>query len=243
MKNIILIILSLLFLLSCTDKEDEIKIVRPKTTLYSVIVGQQLKLAIEKGTNDYTLNTDNRDILSFEYFQDKEMVAIKTLQCGEASIFVTDTMSDTILIIKVSAHYIGSTEIEEWGKSAILSPEVIVECKDSHVKQLIEDELWNYVNLREGTKYSFNNKTKEFKMNITQLTEQYEGTYSWSIDSLILNYNNITEKYASTIILQKDIYIIQADKTKEYQLLYPQAEITSVKVSRIWYDKGKLHIQ
>ena len=27
-----------------------------------------------------------------------------------------------------------------------------------------------------------------------------------------------------------------SDKTKEYQLLYPDAGITSVKVKRIWYD-------
>lgn len=235
----------LVFLLSCSEKETieaEKEIKKPETTLYAVIVGQQLKLPLEKGTSDYTLKTDNQDILSFEYFPDKEMVSIKTLQCGKASIFVINEINDTIKIIKVWPQYLGSTEIEEWGKSPTLSPEVLVESKDTQVKQLIEDELWNYINMRKGAKYIFENQTQIFKMDVPLLNEQYQGTYSWSADSLILNYNNITEKYGSTIIRGEDYYIIQADKTKEYQSVYPQAGITSVKIRRIWYDNGKLHI-
>lgn len=86
------------------------------------------------------------------------------------------------------------------------------------------------------TKYTFDSDTKEFTMNNPRQEQMIEGTFDWSIDSLILKYNDVTEKYGFKIATGRICYVIQADKTEEYQLLYPDAGITSVKVKRIWYD-------
>ena len=171
------------------------------------------------------------------------VVSISTLDCGEASITATYTNNDTIAVIKVFVNYWEGKKIEEIGKSETLSPEVLVESKDTETKQLIEKELWNYIDQRKGSLYSFDGDTKQFTIEITQLGEKHQGTYRWSIDSLTLSYNDTIEKYAFQMFPRRDYYKIQADKTEEYQSKYPKASITSVKISRIWYDSDKLHIQ
>ncbi len=114
--------------------------------------------------------------------------------------------------------------------------EVIVEAKDAEKKLLIENELWEYVKQRQRTLYTFDGETKEFTMDIAQSGVKYKGTYSCNMDSLILKYDNTTERYGFQIAVGRVSYIIKADKTKEYQLLYPNAGITSVKVNRVWYN-------
>ena len=245
MGKLIFTTFCLFILFGCSKNEADQKIAEPTTTTisYSVLAGQHIYAPLKKGNSEYILKTDNPNIVTFEYLEDIEAVSISTLDCGKASITVTDANNDTIAIIKISANYWGSKEIEEIGQSETVKPEVLVVSKDMETKLLIEKELWNYINQRNGTLYSFDGKTKEFTINITQLGERYQGTYCWSIDSLVLNYNNMTEKYGFQIIQGRDYYKIQADKTKEYQSIYPKAGITSVKISRIWYDSGKLHIQ
>lgn len=243
MKKIIFTTFCLFILSGCSKNEVDQGFAEPDTISYNVLAGQHIFAPLKKGDSEYILKTDNPNIVAFEYLEDIEAVSISTLDCGKASITVTDANNDTIAIIKVSANYWGSKEIEEIGKSETLKPEVLVESQNMETKLLIEKELWSYINQRKGTLYSFDKNTKEFTINITQLGERYQGTYCWSIDSLTLNYNNTTEKYAFHMIPGRDYYKIQTDKTKEYQSIYPKAGITSVKINRIWYDSGKLHIQ
>ena len=245
MKKLIFTIFYLFLISGCSKNEADQEFTEPTTTtiFYSVLTGQHIYAPLKKGKSEYILKTDNPKIVAFEYLEDIEAVSISTLDCGEASITATYANNDTIAIIKIFVNYWESKKIEEIGKSETLSPEVFVESKDTETKQLIEKELWNYIDQRKGSLYSFDGDTKQFTIEITQLGEKHQGTYRWSIDSLTLSYNDTIEKYAFQMFPRRDYYKIHADKTEEYQSKYPKASITSVKISRIWYDSDKLHIQ
>lgn len=142
---------------------------------------------------------------------------------------------------KVIKSYFGSEDIEEIAMHPALRTEVFVDAADADVKEFIEDELWKYAKLRKRSKYVFNPVDRTFQMNIIQLGEIYNGTYEWSIDSLILNYNGVQEKYGFKIGAV-DCYVIQEDKTEEYKRLFPLAGITDVRLNRIWYDHCVIHL-
>ena len=72
----------------------------------------------------------------------------------------------------------------------------------------------------------------------------YEGTYQWDLTSLTLTCNGKTTKYGFGFARGITIhgYVIQADKTQEYQQRYPDAGITEVKVNHIWKDYGIIYL-
>ncbi len=238
MKKLAFIICSLLLICSCSDKQTDPQPKEPSKTYFEPLVGEKFYASFDAEEDDYTLKIDNPEIISWEYTKHKGVIRIKALSSGNASISVTDANDNTIAIIGVWAHYFGSSNIEEitMHPDPNVKSEVIVEAKDAEKKLLIENELWEYVKQRQRTLYTFDGETKEFTMDIAQSGAKYKGTYSCNIDSLILKYENITEKYGFQIAAGRVSYIIKADKTKEYQLLYPNAGVTSVKVNRVWYD-------
>lgn len=64
-----------------------------------------------------------------------------------------------------------------------------------------------------------------------------EGTYEWNITSLTLMYDDKTEKFGFKFATgMSHGYILQSDKTSEYQQRYPDAGITEVKVNYVWKD-------
>ena len=70
-----------------------------------------------------------------------------------------------------------------------------------------------------------------------------EGTYEWNITSLTLMYDDKTEKFGFKFATgMSHGYILQSDKTSEYQQRYPDAGITEVKVNYIWKDNGIIQL-
>ena len=239
MKELTFIICSLLFLCSCSENQTDPQPSEPSKTYFEPFVGEKFYASFDAEGDDYTLKIDNPEVISWEYTKHKGVIRIKALSSGDASISVIDVDGSAIAIFHVWAHYFGSSNIEEITMrppDPNVKSEVIVEAKDAEKKLLIENELWEYVKQRQRTLYTFDGETKEFTMDIAQSGVKYKGAYSCNIDSLILKYDNTTERYGFQIAVGRASYIIKADKTKEYQLLYPDADITSVKVNRVWYD-------
>ena len=58
-----------------------------------------------------------------------------------------------------------------------------------------------------------------------------------------LMYDNKTEKFGFKFATGMSYgYILQSDKTVEYQQRYPDAGITEVKVNYIWKDNGIIQL-
>lgn len=128
----------------------------------------------------------------------------------------------------------------------IIPPEgssgVIVKAKDIETQKKIEDELQVEGKSFIGTIYTFNRETNKFTMK-TLSRISHEGSYEWGITSLILRYDDRVERYGFNLATgMKYGYFIQADKTEKYQLKYPDAGITEVKVKHVWQDKGIIEV-
>ncbi|MCS2890489.1 hypothetical protein [Parabacteroides faecis] len=236
MKKGIFIIYSLFVFCCCSEKETIQDPINPDVTSFSGLVGEKFYVFIEMRANGYSLKNNDPQIISWEYIEKDDAICIYALNDGIGSIDVQDTEGNIKSIISVSAYDFGSSNIEEIAMHPTEKSSVFVEANDKNISKLIEDELWTEIKQKKKTLYSFNKETKEFTMNIPLLEQTFCGTFNWSIDSLTLKYNDITEKYSFQVATGRLCYIIRADKTKEYQLLYPDAGITSVKVKRIWYD-------
>lgn len=236
MKHILYIIYFLLLFCCCSEKETTQETVEPESISYSAYIGEKCDLFIELKTNNYTLRNNNPEIVSWSYIEKLDAVSIKLEAEGEGTIDVLDVNDNTKIIIHVHSFYFQANKIEELDMHPTERSEVIVEATDLEVKSSIEKKLWEEINRKKGTFYTFNSNTKEFTMSNPQTTEKFQGFYKWSIDSLILNYNNTTEKYGFKIATGRLCYIISSDKTKEYQLLFPSSGITAVRTKRIWYD-------
>lgn len=236
MKKGIFIIYSLLVFCCCSEKEVIPETIEPAVTSFSVFVGEKVYTSIEMNANDYKLKNNNPQIVTWDYIKKDDLICVYALRSGLGSIDVLDTEGNIRSKIFVSASDFGGSNIEEISMHPTEKSDVFVEADNSDVKQVIEDELWMDIKQKHKTIYAFDRNTKGFTMNIPQQEQMIEGTFDWSIDSLILKYDNVTERYGFKVATGRVCYIIEANKTKEYQLLYPDAGITSVKVKRIWYD-------
>lgn len=236
MKKGIFIIYSLLVFCSCSEKEVIQETINPDVISFSGFVGERFYAFVEMKANGYKLKNNNPQIVTWDYIEKDDAICIYAINTGIGTIDVLDIEGNTRSIISVSACDFGSSNIEEISMHPTEKSEVFVEANDVDVKQLIESELEEDIRQKHRTLYTFDKKTKGFTMNIPQQNQMFQGTFDWSIDSLTLKYNNVTEKFGFQVATGRVCYIIRADKTKEYQLLYPAAGITSVKVKRIWYD-------
>ena len=235
MKKGIFIIYSLLAFCCCAEKEI-IQETLPDVTSFAGFVGEKFYIFIEMKANGYKLKNNNPQIVSWEYIENDDAICVYAINTGIGSIDVLGVDGNIRSIISVSACDFGSSNIEEISMHLTEKSGMFVEANDAEIKQLIEDELEEDIRKKHRTLYTFDKKTKEFTMNIPQQEQTFQGTFDWSIDSLTLKYNNVTEKYGFQVATGRVCYIIRADKTKEYQYLYPSAGITCVKVKRIWYD-------
>lgn len=237
------LILFVLFLWNCSDSEKlsgESNADEHKVIIFNGFTGQKFYYSVNTETNDdLLLESDNPEIAIGE-IEDHHWICIQTKKEGVTYVRLSNR-TGILMIFYVAAYYFGSEDIEEIANHPTLRNEVFVEAADADVKAYIEDELWKYAKLRKRTKYVFNPTDRTFQMNITQLGEIYNGTYEWSIDSLILNYNGAQEKYGFKVG-SGDCYIMQEDKTEEYKRLFPQAGITDVQLNRIWYDHSIIHL-
>ena len=238
MKNqVLIILLSILFLNSCSDSDSDQELTKPELISFTGWVGEKFYIPIDAKDKSYVLISDDSQVASSEFMNDDQWICVNTIKPGRALVKVVDKDDDKILLeIAVTVSYFGSQNIEEITMHPTLKTEVIVEALNLEIKQMIENKLWDEIKQKKRTLYVFNDKTKEFSMDIVQMEQKKQGTYEWSIDSLVLRYDDTIERYGFEIATGRRNYILWEDKTKEYQTLYPEAGITSIRLCRILYD-------
>lgn len=238
MRIIIFSILCLaLSIFSCTKSDnDQTTGGTPQTKIIRLpgLVGEGFYVSIESEISQCTLELSEPEVASAKLIKDKKAVHVKMLNIGETSITVVNSEGNKIAIIYVRASYF-SGQLEEWRRVENIESEIIVEATDSQIKQSIHNELSKELELKLGTKYTFDADTKKFTMDIEQTAKKYRGVYAWNIDSLFLKYDDTVEKY-SFDHCGSYYYVIEANKTKEYQLKYPQAGITDIRIKRVWLN-------
>lgn len=194
---------------------------------------------------NYRLESKNQEIATATL--DDMGIYIITIKSGSTTIRLIDTVNNkTVCEIYVYVKYFNSLEINDWGiplkEGSPGYPGIIVKTTDFNIQKEIENELWERCIPYVGAIYTFNHKTRIFKMK-TLSGISHEGTYEWNLTSLTLMYDGKKEKYGFSFATGMiHGYIIQADKTEEYQQRYPHADITEVKVKHVWKDNGINHV-
>ena len=190
--------------------------------------------------HNYKLESENQEIATATL--DVMGVCIATYKSGSTMIRLIDTDNNKIVCeIYVYVIYFNSSEIINWGiplEGHPGSPGIIIKAIDLRIPPEIEIELREKEKPFIGATYTFNQETKKFTMK-TDSGIFKEGTYEWNITSLTLMYDDKTEKFGfkfATGISLGYGYILQSDKTAEYQQRYPDAGITEVKVNYVWKD-------
>ena len=168
--------------------------------------------------HNYKLESENQEIATATL--DEMGVCIATYKSGSTMIRLIDTDNNKIVCeIYVYVIYFNSSEII----NLRIPPEIEIELREKE-KPFI------------GATYTFNQETKKFTMK-TDSGIFKEGTYEWNITSLTLMYDDKTEKFGFKFATgMSHGYILQSDKTSEYQQRYPDAGITEVKVNYVWKD-------
>ncbi len=196
--------------------------------------------------HNYKLESENQEIATA--ILDKMSVCITTYKSGNTMIRLIDADNNKIACeISVYVKYFNSPEIVNWGIPLKDNPNyqgVIIKAVDRRIPPKIEIELREKDKPFIGATYTFNQKTRKFTMK-TDSGIFKEGRYEWSTTSLTLMYDDKTEKFGfkfTTGILLGHGYILQSDKTSEYQQRYPDAGITEVKVNYIWKDNGIIQL-
>lgn len=190
--------------------------------------------------DNYVLKLEDQKIATVILDDDKMGINITALKRGRTIIRFVDTDNDKILYeITLVVKYLNSRGIINWGipKGSYLDyPGTIIETKDVETQRKIEKELREEASPFINAIYTFNSDTGKFTIK-TDSGIFYEGSYDWNISSLTLMYAGKVERYSFNFAIGMPCgYIIQADKTEKYQQLYPDADITEVKVNHIWYD-------
>mgnify|MGYP007007067905 CR=1 FL=1 len=194
--------------------------------------------------HNYKLESENQEIATATL--DVMGVCIATYKSGSTMIRLIDTDNNKIVCeIYVYVIYFNSSEIINWGipfEGHPGSPGIIIKAIDLRIPPEIEVELtrkretihWCYLYIQSGNQEVHNGTDSGiFK----------EGTYEWNITSLTLMYDNKTEKFGFKFATGMSYgYILQSDKTVEYQQRYPDAGITEVKVNYIWKDNGIIQL-
>ena len=194
--------------------------------------------------HNYKLESENQEIATATL--DVMGVCIATYKSGSTMIRLIDTDNNKIVCeIYVYVIYFNSSEIINWGipfEGHPGSPGIIIKAIDLRIPPEIEVELREKEKPFIGATYTFNQETKKFTME-TDSGIFKEGTYEWNITSLTLMYDNKTEKFGFKFATGMSYgYILQSDKTVEYQQRYPDAGITEVKVNYIWKDNGIIQL-
>lgn len=243
-SRFLLIVLLLASSYSCS--EEETYEVEKKSV--SIWEGDTWHVVIETDLTEHNYKLESEDQEIATAILDKMSVCITTYKSGSTMIRLIDTDNNKIACeITVYVKYFNSPEIVNWGiplKNNPDYPGVIIKAVDLRIPPKIEIELREKDQPFIGATYTFNQKTRKFTMK-TDSGIFREGTYEWSTTSLNLMYDDKTEKFGfkfATGILLGHGYILQSDKTSEYQQRYPDAGITGVKVNYIWKDNGIIQL-
>lgn len=244
MKQFYLILCISLAFFSCSDSsnnepEPEYK---PKYASFDLFIGEKGYVYVKEPRANCTLNSRNPEIAVAAFEVNSQWIEIEAKGSGSTLISVIDSSGKTIAEAFVSSGYFDSPCIEEITNHSKLRSEVFIEAQDAALKKQIEDELWQEIRKWQRTLYTFDSKTLKFTMINDKIGVKNEGTYEWSIDSLTLKYNDVVEKYGFKIDQQRRNYIIEINCTEAYKEKYPNAGISDVRYTRIWYDHNYLSI-
>lgn len=220
----------------------------PQQQEISIWAGEEthVSIDIDPAHCNYALKTDNPKIATATLDEDKMGINITAHDRGETTVWLIDTDTEKVIYkIPIYVKYLTSLGIMDMGFPVKGYPAIIVKATDTEIEEKIENELRSEGEPFSGTMYTFNSSTKKFTMTTPSGIFQ-EGSYEWSITSLTLNYNNKTEKFsfefaAGATVGMSYAYIIQADKTEQYQLQYSNAGITEVKVNRLWHNRSVIY--
>lgn len=202
-----------------------------------------MKLYVKESPANCTLNSSNPEVAVATIEEDSQWVEIKAKGSGHALITVIDNSGKIVAKAPVSSSYFDSPYIEEITNHRTLRSEVFIEAQDAALKKQIEDELRQEIRKWQRTQYTFDSRTLKFTMINDKIGVKNEGTYEWNIDSLTLKYNDVTKKYGFKIDhQQRTSYIIETNCTEAYKEKCPNAGISDVRYTRIWYDFNYLPI-
>ena len=238
----------LLFVLLCTSSygcsEEQTYEVEKRSV--SIWEGETSHAIIETdlSQHNYKLESEDQEIATATF--DEMGVCIATYKSGSTMIRLIDVDNNKIACeIYVYVKYFNSPEIANWGiplEGHPGSPGIIIKAIDLRIPPEIEKELREKEKPFIGATYTLNQKTKKFTMK-TDSGIFREGTYEWNITSLALTYDDKTEKFGFKFATgMSHGYILQSDKTSEYQQRYPDAGITEVKVNHVWKDNGIIQL-
>ena len=237
-SRVLLIVLLLASSYGCSEEEPY----EVEKKSVSIWAGDTWHVIIETDLTEYNyrLESENQEIATA--ILDEMSVCITTYKSGSTMIRLINTDNNKIACeISVYVKYFNSPEIVNWGiplKGNPDYPGVIIKAVDLRIPPEIEIELREKDKPFIGATYTFNQETKKFTMK-TDSGIFREGTYEWNITSLTLMYDDKTEKFGFKFATKMSYgYILQSDKTAEYQQRYPDAGITEVKVNHIWKDNG-----
>lgn len=233
--NLLFTIFLLSYLCSCSEKQST----EPETQEVSVWAGESFDVSINSNLIDcnYILTSKNKDIATASFDNKHKYIHIDTYKSGVTQILLINTDNNNIIFeISVHSNYFHSFKIIETDYPPNKS-KIIVKATNVKIQKEIEEELLEEKKQTLFSSYKFNEETKDFTVDKYNGIKE-KGNYEWSISFLKLKFDNRTEKYNFKIAIGRKGYIIEEDKTKKYQQLYPNAGIIEVYVTRIWQDLG-----
>lgn len=234
----------LMSLFGCSEEQTY----EPQQQEISIWAGEKthVNIDIDPAYYNYVLKTDNSKIATATLDDDKMGVNITAHDRGDTKIWLADNDTEKVIYkISISVKYFNGSDIRDMGFPVKGYPAIIVKATNTEIKEKIENELRTEGEPFSDTMYTFNGSTKKFTMT-THSGIFKEGSYEWDITSLTLNYNNKIEKFgfefaAGAAVGMSYAYIIQADKTEQYQQQYPDTGITEVKVNRLWHNRAVIY--
>lgn len=238
MKQIIVSLFCLLGLFSCSESEIiEPEKPRPYQASYSFWAGTKSLVEVYMGPADYILDNSDPTVASVEYCKSENVVIVKTQKVGDTTVTLTGEEGEVAVTLTIHSCYWEAKKILE-AENQFIKAEVLVECEDVKTRNVIQKELRQYIDKQKETAYTFDAASRTFTMKAAGSDEILHGTYSWDIDSLVLDYNGVHEEFAFQFTRTLYCYFIVEDKTETYRALYPDAGIGSVKVQRVWFEEA-----
>lgn len=165
---------------------------------------------------------------------------VRSLRTGEANVIITNSLGNRKVLHCRSFDFAGRwSEAPELG--SIYNNTWMVVVNDSHVSELIRDELTSCLN--RGYEYRFMSDSDEMTVWNPLQEALQKGTYRFDVSTLMLTleYGNVHERYFCGILppypnLSNNppsfIVELKQDLTEKYAAQYPHAGVSDVYIIR-----------
>lgn len=125
-----------------------------------------------------------------------------------------------------------------WREESIESV-IDVNVKDANIESIIIYELKEISNKRKYSKYDINFEKAEVVVSLPYEVNTYNGTFEWQHHKLLFKYNDITEEYITEPKFEKFFVLgLVQDLTEKYKVLYPEAGVSKVLLTRHIVQRG-----